>query len=257
MQLDKIYLGDCLEIMPQIPDNSVDLILCDLPYESIRTRWDKLIDIKALWKQYLRVVNENSVVVLFGIQPFTSYLVNSNLEHFKYSYVWSKRKAGNFVSAKHQPLKTHEDILVFGFKPITYNKRGSYMRYNPQMKKGEAYVRDNRNRKDVENLQGQLKRLVHVNSTGDRYPTTILEYPTSSDPESGMHPTQKPIALFEYLIRTYSNEGQTVLDNCIGSGTTAVACLNTNRRFIGIEKDPIYYNMAIKRIAKHTPNSLI
>jgi site-specific DNA-methyltransferase (adenine-specific) len=225
--------GDCLELMKQIPDGSVDMILCDLPYGTTACKWDTVIPFEPLWAHYRRVAKRNAAIVLTASQPFTSAVAASNLGEFKYQWVWEKGRPSNPQLAKVQPLKIHEDILVF------YRKSG---RYNPQglqeIPKSERKVH-----KPEKNTLGHCVRKPYV-QTHTGYPKSIISFP----PERGLHPTQKPVALLEYLVRTYTNEGETVMDNCMGSGTTGVACVNTGRKFIGMEQDAKYFEIAQKRI---------
>ena len=241
-----IVYGDCLEVMPTIPDKSIDMILCDLPYGTTACRWDTVIPFEPLWAQCERIIKDNGVIVLTASQPFTSALVMSNPNLFKYEWVWEKNRGSNFASLKYQPMKEHESVLVFSkgnhnYCPIMEVRKGGGLnrtkyKYNPS----------NTGKRDV---LGKLQ-MTHANHNGNnelRYPSSIQKF----NCEVGLHPTQKPVALFEYLIKTYTAEGETVLDNCIGSGTTAIACINTGRNYIGIEKDEGYYNIAQKRIAEH------
>lgn len=234
-----LWCGDCLVEMSRIADGSVDLILCDLPYGTTACKWDTVIPFAPLWAHYRRVIKPRGAMVLTASQPFTSALVMSNPKWFRHRWAWvrGKRVAG-FLDAKHRPMRTFEDVLVFG---------PSRPAYNPQM------VPDKRRRTGSSGRMGalygkgqQFYRVPQLN-TGWRYPTDVINI----NPDDGrlrVHPTQKPVALMEYLIRTYSNEGETVLDNCMGSGTTGVACLNTGRNFIGIEKDPDIFETAKNRI---------
>jgi site-specific DNA-methyltransferase (adenine-specific) len=242
LELNRIHLGDCLQGMKRVPDKSVDMILCDLPYGTTACKWDTIIPFEPLWKQYERIIKDNGAIVLTASQPFTSALVMSNPKWFKYSLVWDKKLSTGFLNAKKQPLRRHEDILVFYKKPPAYNpimeQRGKIR------KKG----RTNINAKLTDNY-GVFNNTFTENNIYS--PTSILEFSNTNRTES-IHPTQKPVALFEYLIKTYTNEGETVLDNCMGSGTTAIAALNTNRNFIGFEKDETYHAIACERIRKHT-----
>lgn len=229
--------GDCLELMKSIPDNSVDMILCDLPYGTTKNKWDSVISLNELWKQYDRVIKENGAIVLFSQMPFTAQLVNSNLKLFKYEWVWEKENGTGFLNAKKMPLKIHENILVFYKKLPTYN---------PQMRLGfKPYKCKQGSGSENWNYNREQGGYVTEND-GKRYPIDIIEF----NRESGLHPTQKPITLLEYLIKTYTNEGDLVLDNCMGSGRTGVACVNTNRNFIGMELDERYFNIAKERIEK-------
>lgn len=228
--------GDCLERMKQIPDGSVDMVLCDLPYGTTQNKWDSVIPFAELWREYGRICK--GAIVLTASQPFTSALVMSNAGMFKYQWIWDKSQVTGFLNAKKQPLRRHEDVVVFYANQPTYN---------PQFTEGAAYKI---NRKHATpNYGAQTEN--STESDGRRYPTSILGIPQSR--EKGGHPTQKPVALMEYLIRTYTNEGDTVLDNCMGSGTTGVACANTGRRFIGIEMDDNYYDIAKRRILAAQP----
>ncbi len=227
-----LMLGDCLERMKEIPDGSVDMVLCDLPYGTTQNKWDSVIPFEALWAEYKRLCK--GAIVLTAAQPFTSALVMSNLPAFRQSLVWKKNVASNFLNANRQHLSRHEDVVLFAFGKYHYNK---------QQTLGKAYTAKRYGHDDAGENYGDVKRTTTVN-TGSRNPISVLEF----DREVGLHPTQKPLALMEYLIRTYTNEGDTVLDNCMGSGTTGVAALKLGRGFIGIEKDLEYFNVAEKRI---------
>jgi len=227
--------GDCLERMKEIPDGSVDMILCDLPYGTTACKWDTVIPFEPLWAQYKRVIKKNGAIVLFGSQPFTSALVMSNPKDFRYSMVWDKKGTTGFQTAKIMPLRRHEDVVVFYQSKPTYNP-AMETRGAPR-KKGGSKV-DN-------GCYGELRSAESFNNV--YYPTSVIEISNASK-KGLVHPTQKPVALMEYLIRTYTQEGETVLDNCMGSGTTGVACVNTNRNFIGIEKDEKYFEIARVRI---------
>lgn len=312
MKLNKIYNEDCLKGMKRIPDKSIDMILCDLPYGTTACSWDVIIPFDELWRQYKRIIKDAGVIALTASQPFSSQLIMSNIEMFKYNFIWEKNQGSNFLTAKRQPLKIHEDILIFYDDPTTamgkttslddvrnylleqkrlsgitnneiYEILGNHMRshyftkgsqfkvppkkdylklqttgffqrnyeeltnnatikltYNPQMTVGTKYKSGKGTSGDV---TGNVVKKQTIND-GSRYPTSILKF----NRETGLHPTQKPVALFEYLIQTYTNEGDVVLDNCIGSGTTAVAAINTNRQFIGFEKEKEYFDIAIERI---------
>lgn len=227
--------------MQRIPDQSIDMILCDLPYGTTACKWDSLIPFEPLWEQYQRVVKPRSAVVLMASQPFTTALIASNLKNFRYCWVWEKTVASNFALAAKQPLKKHEDVCVFyRAQPI----------YNPQMQSGRPYS-DNRqsgSRNASVGLKGGVNRQKIVN-LGSRFPSSVQRM--SNGNNFNIHPTQKPVALFEYLIRTYTNPGEVILDSCMGSGTTAIACLNAGRHYLGFEKDPKYFEAAQQRIAAH------
>ena len=235
IELNKIYNEDCLEGMKRIPDKSVDMILCDLPYGTTRNKWDSIIPLEPLWEQYERVIKDNGAIVLTAQTPFDKVLGVSNLKHLKYEWIWQKTQGTGHLNAKKMPMKNHENILVFYKKLPTYN---------PQMREGQSYYKQ---KSGVASSNYGSQIAVTSESNGNRYPLTIV--PFKSDRR--LHPTQKPVALFEYLIRTYTNENETILDNCIGSGTTAIACMNTNRNYIGFELDESYYNIANERIEKY------
>lgn len=230
----KLYNGDCLELMKEIPDKSIDMILADLPYGTTRNKWDSIIPLEPLWEQYERIIKDNGAIVLHSQQPFTSKLIMSNSKIYKYSWVWSKSQVSGFLNAKKQPLREHEDICVFYKKQCTYN---------PQMTKGKMQLKNTGG--DSSNYN---KFEARPHYSDEYYPKTILDFPLRRF--KGGHPTQKPVELAEYLIKTYTNEGDTVLDNTMGSGTTGVACVNTNRNFIGMELDETYFNIAKERIEK-------
>lgn len=237
VKLNRIYNEDCLEGMSRIPSKSVDMILCDLPYGTTRNKWDSILPLEQLWEQYNRIIKDNGAIVLTAQTPFDKLLGASNLKMLKYEWIWQKESGTGFLNAKKMPLKDHENILVF-YKKLPV--------YNPQMRTGfSAYVAKQGNTKSKN--YGNQTGAVTI-SNGERYPLTTVSF--SRDKEK-IHPTQKPVALFEYLIKTYTDEGQTVLDNCMGSGTTAIACLNTNRNFIGFELDPEYHRLAEERISNH------
>lgn len=225
--------GDYLEQMNNIPDGSVDMILTDLPYGMTQNAWDTIIPFDAMWEQFYRVSKIDAAIVLHGMQPFTSKLIISNQKNFKYCWVWDKHLVTGFLNAKKQPMRQHEDIAVFYRKQCTYN---------PQMTKGKL---KNKASGVLSSNYGHFKKMPHKSDT--YYPKTIIsKYPKVN--YKGGHPTQKPTGLLEYLIKTYTNEGDTVLDACMGSGSTGVACINTGRRFIGIEKDAVWFERAEKRI---------
>lgn len=245
IELNKIHLGDCLEVMKNINDQSIDMILCDLPYGTTACKWDKIININQLWKQYLRIIKDRSAIVLMSTQPFTSLLVNVNLKYFKYEWVWNKILSFGFQTAIIKPLKQHENILIFS-KGCCATSSKNNMAYYPQ-----NLIKQNVNItiKNVPGVFGTQKGHIGLNYNRKytNYPKSILNF-SGADHTNIIHPTQKPVALFEYLIKTYTKENEIVLDNCIGSGTTAIACINTNRKYIGIEKDEKIFNSCNKRI---------
>ena len=245
-----LMLGDCLERMKEIPDGSVDMVLADPPYGTTACKWDSVIPLEPMWEQLKRIIKPNGAIVLFGSQPFTSVLVASNLKMFKYEWIWEKAVGSNFAVAKYQPLKEHENILVFckgksNYYPIKEERKGSGKArlkngYKSNGTSTEVYggLQSNRKGKEYEDL---------------KYPSSV-QYFNNRDKDRGMHPTQKPTELFEYLIKTYTNENDLVLDNCAGSGTTTIACLNTNRQFIVMEKEQKYYNIILKRVGDFNKN---
>ena len=240
LEINKIHHGDCLELMKDIKDNSVDMILCDLPYGTTACKWDIIIPFDNLWKQYKRIIKDNGVIILTASQPFTSILVNSNIKMFKYEWIWEKEKPSNFAIAKFQPLKYHENILCFAKGKSTYN---------PIMTKGNKNHSVGKGIRRKENQSNANIKKVITRMDGLKFPKSIIRINRESKP---IHPTQKPLELFEYFIKTYTTEGDLILDNCIGSGTTAVACKRTNRNFIGIEKEQKYVDIAIKRLSQKT-----
>lgn len=246
MELNKIYNEDCLIGMDKIDDKSIDMILCDLPYGTTKCKWDIVIPFDKLWKQYKRVIKDNGAILLFGKQPFTSDLVNSNRDMYRYELIWEKTRAGNSMQVKKQPSAIHENIEVFYKKQPTYN--------DLKFKVDEKYIDKRKSIRDSfyksEHYSGVMKRKA---DDGMRHPQSIL--PFNSVWHTGMHPTEKPVELFEWLIKSYTNEGDVVLDNCIGSGTTAIACINTNRNYIGFEKENNYYEMCLERISHNELDS--
>jgi len=237
--------GDCLDLMATIESGSVDMILCDLPYGTTACKWDTVIPFDPLWAHYKRVIKPNGAIVLFGSQPFTSALVMSNPSWFKYEWIWEKNRGSNFATVKYMPMKEHENVLVFAkgktnYYPIKQERaEGGKSRANYKINASNTGKRET-----YANMEGVDSGYIDPNL---RAPRTVQKFNT----EVGYHPTQKPVPLCEYLIRTYTNEGDTVLDNCAGSGTTGIACLNTGRNFIGMEKDLAYFEIARNRIEGH------
>ena len=238
----KMLKGDTLEQMALLPDGCADMILCDLPYGTTACKWDTVIPFEPLWEQYKRLIKKNGAIVLFASQPFTSALVMSNPVMFKYSWVWNKSHSSGFQYARHRPMQRHEDVCVFGAGRTTYNaqkRKGApkpSRSGSPETPRGADTV-----------VGGGVKHNLSVVLTDEYWPTTDIYFDCGARCAS-LHPTQKPVALCEYLIRTYTNEGETVLDNTMGSGTTGVACVNTGRHFIGIERDDKYFEIAKNRI---------
>jgi site-specific DNA-methyltransferase (adenine-specific) len=252
LELNRIYQRDCIEGMRLIPDKSVDMILCDLPYGTTACKWDTIIPFEPLWEQYKRVIKDSGVIVLFADEPFTSSLIMSNTSLFRYRITWDKDIGGGYLNAKKMPLKQTEDICVF-----SPSKLGNHT-YNPIMRnKEDNRIRPTGNRKPVKpstygHSNGQLSKDYNNKKS---HPTNLIKLSSRSaecNTRNRVHPTQKPVVLFEYLIRTYTNENETVLDNCIGSGTTAVAALRNNRNFIGFETEPEYVRIANQRLESLT-----
>ena len=235
----ELWQGDCLELMKDIPDKSVDCIITDLPYGTTQCKWDTIIPFEPLWKQYNRIIKDNGAIVLFGTEPFSSHLRLSNLKNYKYDWIWDKVKGTGFLNAKRQPMRNHELISVFYKKQCTYNPQKTY---------GHKMKKSYRSKDLQTDVYGEMKNDYTYEST-ERYPRSIQVFSTDTQ-NSSLHPTQKPVALIEYLIKTYTNDGELVFDSCMGSGTTGVACINTNRRFIGIELDNNYFEIAKNRISE-------
>lgn len=233
--------GDCLERMKNIPDKSIDLVLTDPPFSTTACKWDSVIPLEPMWKELKRITKPNSAIVLFGQEPFSSHLRLSNLDWFKYDLIWEKSKCGSAFTSKYRPQSKHEIISIFGKGRVNYY---------PQMEEGEPYKRTrkvNNGDKPNNHKLGVTSESETVN-TGYRYPSTVQFFQQKWRRQDQVHPTQKPVDLMEYLIKTYSNEGDAVLDFTFGSGTTGVACVNTNRKFIGIEQDEGYFKIAQDRI---------
>lgn len=242
IELDKIYNMDCLEGMKMIPDGSVDCVICDLPYGVTECKWDAVIPFNILWEEYRHVCKENAAIILFGTEPFSSHLRLSNLKYYKYDWVWNKRNCSGFLNAKKQPLRSNELISVFYKKQCTYN---------PQMSLDRKPRKWSGLHKTYSSLYSKTGIFLCNTSAKDlAYPKTVLNFTgvVNNSKEKVGHPTQKPLELIRYLVRTYTNEGDIILDNCMGSGTTAVACIKEHRHFIGFETDKGYFDIANKRI---------
>ena len=238
--INKVHLGDCLELMKDIPDGSIDMILCDLPYGTTQNKWDTIIPFDKLWEQYERIIKQNGAIVLTSQSPFDKVLACSNLKLFRYELIWRKSRPSGHLNANRMPLKAHENILVFYKKLPAYNK---------QMTKGKPnHVKDGsiRQTKATNNNYGSFENVAQK-ATDLKNPVSVLDF-SQQDPNKIIHPTQKPVALFEYLIKTYTNEGDVVLDNCAGSGTTGEACINTNRKYILMEKEEKYFDLINDRL---------
>ena len=239
----KLLHGDCLELMKKISDKSIDMILCDLPYGvTTKNKWDNIIPFEPLWEQYNRIIKDNGAIILFGQDKFTAKCMLSNEKNHRYNLIWKKVLSSGFLNANRMPLREHEDIMVFYKKLPTYNPQK--VKGNPCHKKGKVVGKMN-----DDNLQNNnYGNFKCVETEGDmKFPTSILEF-SKPHPSVSVHPTQKPVELLEWLIKTYTNENEMVLDNCMGSGSTGVAAVNTNRNFIGIELDENYFNIAKERI---------
>lgn len=237
--IDTIISGDCLDVMRDIPDKSIDMIICDLPYGKTSCTWDIVIPFEPLWEQYKRIAKDRTAIVLFGSQPYSTDLINSNRAYFKYELIWDKDRPSGFALANKRPLQQHENILIFYKNQPTYN---------PQKTKGIPSANGWNKTKEYSS-QPKLPA-IKKQYDNNKYPTSII-YQKKNGASTYLHSTQKPVALFEYLIKTYTNKGDLVLDNCIGSGTTAIACLNANRHYVGIELSEKYVEMANNRIEQY------
>lgn len=245
-----LFQGDCLELMKDIPDGSVDMVLTDPTYGRTNAKWDVVIPFEPLWAEYKRIVKQTGAICIFGSEPFSTYLRMSNIENFKYDWIWVKNRCSGFLHAKNAPLKAHEIISVFSCGSVNHpSKTDHRMEYNPQFSPGKPwkrFIKSNNIGGLGHHGQSRNEYVGKEYHNDKRYPKSVLHY---SIHNGGLyHPTQKPVALLEYLIRTYTNEGEIVLDNCMGSGSTGVACVNTGRSFIGMELDPGYFETAKRRI---------
>ena len=236
--------GDCLELMKEIADESIDLVCCDPPYGTTSIKWDSVLDFNKMWEQYARIIKPKGIICLFGSQPFSAQLICSKLDWFRYEIIWDKNKCGSPGLAKKRPMKTHENIMIF------YKEAGGT--YNPQMTKGEPFKRKSKNPEGYVGKKNDhkygLKPRKEFENKGTRYPKSVLQISRDFSAQQQVHPTQKPVPLMEWLIKTYSNEGETVLDNCMGSGSTGVAAVKLNRSFIGIDTSPEYIKISTERI---------
>lgn len=247
MMTNKIHFGDCLEIMNDIQDKSIDFICCDLPYGSTKNHWDIIIPFDELWEQYKRIIKDDGAIALFGTGLFAYKLALSNEKMYKYEIIWHKSKSGSSFTAKYRPIQKHENILIFGKGKVVYN---------PQLEEGKPYYRKrkaNNGDKPNNHKLGVTSESETIND-GFRYPSTIQFFQQKWRRQDQLHSTQKPIELIEWLIKSYSNEGDIILDNTAGSSTTAIAAINTNRNWIMIEKDKNYYDLSVKRINNHYEN---
>lgn len=246
MENIKLLHGDCLELMEDIQGKSIDMILCDLPYgQTARNKWDTVIPFETLWKAYKRIIKDNGAIILFANGMFTADLMQSNRKMWRYNLIWEKTQPTGFLNAKRMPLRAHEDICVFYKKPPVYNPQKT-KEHKRKVSKAESKI----NCKQSTNY-GEYKNFTYDST--ERYPRSVLKY--AKDIQKGaLHPTQKPVKLLQFLIKTYTNPGEIILDNCMGSGSTGVACLHTGRRFIGMELDPEHYNTAVQRIEQEKQN---
>lgn len=241
---DRVYHGDCLDLMQQIPTKSIDMILCDLPYGSTNCRWDSIIDLKLLWVQYKRIIKDRGAIILTAQTPFDKLLGMSNIQMLRYEWIWEKSSATGHLNSNKMPMKSHENVLVFYKKLPVYNPQKTYG-HRPVNNFTKTVLSQNKTE-----LYGTCNKELKGTRNTDRYPRSVIRF--SSDKQTScLHSTQKPVSLFEYLIKTYSNEGDIILDNAIGSGTTFIACMNTGRHCIGIEKDLKHYNTCINRVSEH------
>jgi len=244
----KLEKGDCLNLMKNISEHSIDMILCDLPYGVTKNKWDCIIPFEELWKEYKRIIKDNGVICLFAQGKFCIDLINSNKEMFRYDLIWDKMLPTGFLNANRQPLRKHEQIIIFYKKQPIYNPQFSVGK--PLHGKGNKY----KEKESKNNNYGRFEKADDLRKgTTEKYPTSILQF-KKNHPSVSYHPTEKPIELLEYLIKTYSNENDTILDNCMGAGSTGIACVNTNRNFIGIELNDEYFNIAKERIEREIQN---
>lgn len=244
IDIDKIYLGDCMELMRGIDDQSIDAVICDLPYGTTPCEWDKALPMDELWREYKRIIKPNGSIVLFCQQPFTTKLIASNMDMWKYNWIWVKNNGTNFLNSHHQPIKITEDIAVFGFAASSPSSKDFHLTYNPQFGVGKPYISKNGNRATTSVINRLMKHSITI-SNGERYPKNLIYF--TRDKER-IHPTQKPIDLLRYLVLTHTNEGDLVLDNCMGIGSTIMACIKEKRHYIGMELDEKWFDIASKRI---------
>ena len=248
LALNKIHHGDCLELMPKIPNESIDMILCDLPYGITRNKWDFVIPLAELWSEYKRIIKYNGIIALTCVQPFTSLLVTSNLPMYKHEWIWIKNKGSNFANTVREPMREHESVLIFSDGGYTYNKQ-----MQKRSESGASRIKYPLTNETKTKNYNKFKGNRNQNLPEMRVPSSWQKFNT----EVGLHPTQKPASLFQYLIKTYTNPGDTVLDNCIGSGTTAIAAFNIKRNFIGIEKSGEYVEVARQRIKRENQQGVL
>lgn len=253
IELNKIYNEDCLEGMKRIPDNSIDCIICDLPYGTTSCKWDKIIPFDKLWEQYNRIIKKNRAIILFSSGSFSYKVISSMPELYRYKWIWFKNNKGNFINAKNRPMTSYEEIMVFS-KGCTANGSKNKMIYNPQGLIKKERIRIDKSGTRFGSMAGKRpSQRQKIISQYTNFPFDVLQFKCEKNP---IHQTQKPVELIEYLIKTYSNEGETILDNCMGSGTTAIACINTKRNYIGFEIDKEYYDISMERLSEHQPKLL-
>lgn len=241
-----LYHADCFDVFPTIADKSIDMILCDLPYGTTKLKWDSVISFEPLWEHYKRIIKDNGAIVLTASQPFTSALVMSNIKLFKYELIWEKSMPTGVAQSSYMPMKYHENILVFYKSKPTFNKIMAERSESGKVR-AKTPIYGNSDKSNHVNMGKQYAKQYDVNFVN---PKSVLKFNSVANSFGKLHPTQKPVALMEYLIKTYTNEGNTVLDNCMGSGTTGVACKRLNRQFIGIEKEKQYFDIAVKRMSE-------
>lgn len=247
MDLDRIYNTDCLLGMREIPDQSIDAIICDLPYGTTRNAWDSVVPLQPLWREYERIVKDRGAIVLFSQMPFSAILVASNPRLFKYEWIWQKENATGFLNSHFAPLKVHENILVFSKSAAAFVRdKSNAMNYHPQMRPGKAYSAKQGAPTTSYDIT-HMREPVMIHYKAERYPLDVIKFNRDTN---RLHPTQKPVDLVRYLIRTYTESGGVILDNCMGSGTTAIAAMRENRHFIGFETDKKYFEIAQQRIAQ-------
>ena len=257
MESNVVLNGDCLELMKQLPDKSIDMILCDLPYGTTRCSWDSVIDLDLMWEQYCRVIKDDGAILLFAQTPFDKVLGVSNLDMLRYEWIWEKTAATGHLNAKKMPMKSHENILVFYKKMPNYNpqKTDGHVR-KVSSAKNRAICIERINQKEDYLYNKEIAESVNDYDSTERYPRSVLKYKTDKQ-KLALHPTQKPVSICEYLIKTYTNEGDLVLDNCSGSGTTAIASINTKRKYICMEQDEKYFTLSKLRIEKHITENIL
>lgn len=249
----KLYQGDCLEVMKNIEDKSIDCIICDLPYGvTSKNKWDTIIPYEPLWKEYKRIIKDNGPIILFGQDKFTAKTMLSNEKMHRYNLIWNKVLTSGFLNAGRMPLREHEDIMIFYKKLPTYNPQ--FTEGKPLHGMGEKFKKVKNNNNNYNDFNSCNNPSANREGDTKKYPKSILTFPRPASSKM-LHPTEKPVELLEYLIKTYSNENDVILDNCMGSGSTGVAVLNTNRRFIGIELDEKYFNIAKERLKNISRNS--